>query len=82
MPKSKVTIHCLDCPFYSGVQCHGHGEYWGHCSKIEEAYKILEMRIDDDHYITSGMRDICFDDSECKFLAWRMFEIKSFGKGK
>ena len=24
---------CKNCPHYTGVFCHGHGEYWGECKK-------------------------------------------------
>lgn len=30
--KEGKKILCKDCPFYSGVQCHGHGDYWAECN--------------------------------------------------
>ena len=27
---------CENCIFYTGVQCHGHGDFWGTCNLIEK----------------------------------------------
>ena len=24
---------CKGCKYYTGIQCHGHGDYWGECKK-------------------------------------------------
>lgn len=24
---------CKNCHYYTGIQCHGHGDYWGECKK-------------------------------------------------
>lgn len=30
--KNKIKT-CSNCHFFTGIQCHGHGEYWGECKK-------------------------------------------------
>ena len=34
-------IKCKNCPYYSGIQCHGHGEYWASCTLIESLRNTL-----------------------------------------
>ena len=36
-----MEINCKDCIFYSGIQCHGHGEFWGECNLYEQVRSIL-----------------------------------------
>ena len=28
-------LKCKDCIYYTGIQCHGHGDYWGECNLLE-----------------------------------------------
>lgn len=34
-------LKCKDCPYYTGIKCHGHGEFWATCSYIDSLRKIL-----------------------------------------
>lgn len=38
--KQDVQMKCINCPHYSGVQCHGHGDYWAECELINQLEKI------------------------------------------
>lgn len=54
---------CKDCPFYSGVECHGHGDFWGECSlawSVLKKFKAFDVDVD-------IWTSICYDDTECKF---------------
>lgn len=52
---------CKDCSFYSGVICHGHGEFWGNC-------KLLKLVSCLDSYIsTITYKAIVYDESTCLF---------------
>ena len=42
MARVKEQIECKKCPFNSGVQCHGHSEYWAECKLLVQNAKILE----------------------------------------
>ena len=35
---------CENCKFYTGVQCHGHGDFWGNCTLIQQAINILDPK--------------------------------------
>lgn len=37
---------CKNCKFYTGVLCHGHGEFWGECKLINLLCSELEENID------------------------------------
>lgn len=52
---------CKDCSFYSGVKCHGHGDFWGNCN-------LLKLVSSLDSYIsTITYKAIVYDESTCLF---------------
>lgn len=38
-------MKCKNCKYYTGVQCHGHGDYWGDCKLIESLYSRFDKSI-------------------------------------
>ena len=38
--KKDVLMKCVNCPHYSGIQCHGHGDYWAECELLNQLEKI------------------------------------------
>lgn len=59
---------CKNCIHYSGIECHGHGDFWGTCYLLMNCYKDLKSTYDS---IIDCDLDcfncICYDDSICKF---------------
>lgn len=59
---------CKNCKYYTGVECHGHGDFWGSCKLLLKIYNQLEKTYDDwldcDLDITKA---ICYDDTICIF---------------
>lgn len=41
MENNIKEIKCKDCVFYSGVQCHGHGDYWAECNLLNDLRKLF-----------------------------------------
>lgn len=56
-------MKCKECVFYSGIKCHGQGEFWGECRLIEDFIKFNNIEYDE-YDVWSGIR---FDDSKCIF---------------
>lgn len=59
---------CKNCIYYSGIQCHGHGDYWGTCYALMTRYKDLKNSYDS--FIDCDLdvfKCICYDDTICKF---------------
>lgn len=50
MKKQIEQIKCKKCPYYTGIQCHGHGEYWGECALIKAQRKIIAKLIGESPY--------------------------------
>ena len=69
-------LTCEECPFYTDIQCHGHGEFWGECILINQAYKNLEKRCGKSRHISVGFRNVCYDDTECLFIKYKIFEVE------
>ena len=70
---------CKDCLYYSGIQCHGHGEFWGECNIFSHIYNFLE----DYHkyYLDSDLDPwicVCYDDTICKF--YELLRNKNYEK--
>ena len=44
-------LKCKNCPYYSGVQCHGHGEFWGDCKLMYPVYDLIyKYNVEDNIY--------------------------------
>lgn len=59
---------CKNCLYYTGVRCHGHGEYWGECQLLCQLYNELEKTFD--NWLDSDLdcwKLVCYDDTICKF---------------
>lgn len=59
---------CKNCKHYTGVECHGQGEFWGSCKLLLNIYNQLEKTYDD--WLDSDLdiiKCICYDDTICKF---------------
>lgn len=39
-------MNCKNCVYYTGVKCHGHGDFWGNCNVIDKLLNQLEKVID------------------------------------
>lgn len=53
---------CENCKYYTGIQCHGHGEFWGNCTLINNLQSELDPKYKNSSVwasVTSG---------ECKIL--------------
>lgn len=52
-------LNCGNCPYYTGIECHGHGDFWGSCrlKALEKNYK----------YGYWGYDCICYDETICKY---------------
>lgn len=50
---------CSFCPFYSGVQCRGQGDFWGTCS-------IYGYIIKD----SCSFDDVVYDNTKCKVFEY------------
>lgn len=59
---------CINCKHYTGIECHGHGEFWGSCKLLLKMYNQLEKTYNDwlDCDLDINI-SICFDDTICKF---------------
>lgn len=44
---NKKLKYCKDCKFFTGVQCHGHGEFYGFCKKCKNVHDWSDVRYDD-----------------------------------
>lgn len=79
----EIAIKCKNCPYYTGVECHGHGEFYGICTIFQDKIKVMEMlfqKLDGDNalflsYKGGAFSDVCNDDSSCKF-----FVLKDYRK--
>lgn len=70
------VLHCKDCPYFSGIECHGHGEYYGSCGLMTTAIKYLSRLFDcsDKHlYITKRNCFYLLEDSVCPFFHFVSF---------
>lgn len=56
-------MKCSDCVFYSGIQCHGHGDFWGSCGLIDLFVHSNHL----DYHDYDVWSDVCDDDDDCKF---------------
>lgn len=68
-------MKCKDCIYYTGVKCHGHGEYWGNCDILESLLRYVK-KVTNCDYISTGFNDIVYDDTECLILKKMGFEVK------
>lgn len=69
-------IKCIKCPFYSGEECCGHGDYHGSCGLVSLFSKVAEKSFncwEFDVYLkgSSSSWDTCIDDESTCLL----FEI-------
>lgn len=62
--KRNNNMKCKECIYYSGVQCHGHGEFWGTCQLLDNLFKYMERTKQCD-YIKTDFKDILDDNTEC-----------------
>lgn len=65
---------CKNCIFYTGVQCHGHGDFWGTCNLIEKIISEYEEEIDKYNDKQKNLENkilyyhsICYDETNCMF---------------
>lgn len=71
MEKKILPLKCKDCPYYTGVRSHGHGEYWGECGLMIKLSKEFAKYCGVSHYsvLPSWFEDswgcVCDDDSSC-----------------
>ena len=72
-------IKCKECIYYTGVQCHGHGEYWGSCKVASQIYKMLEI-ITDKHLTTDKLPEYLNDESICPFVKEWLGYDGNYGK--
>lgn len=64
------SLTCKNCVYYTGVQCHGHGDYWGECSLITNTAKMIAKCNNVDEYdlkfkYLDVCDTICYDDTKC-----------------
>ena len=59
-------MKCKDCKFYTGIQCHGHGDYWGHCTINYDKNDLWN--------------NVCYDNTECKCEDKRINKDLMFNK--
>lgn len=70
-------IKCGKCPYFTGIQCHGHGEFWGDCNAINMIRKMIATSNNINQYDiklknTKGRFDeILYEDSD-----YILFKIK------
>lgn len=64
MKKSKLK-YCKGCKYYTGILCHGHGDFWGQCRKYKG----------DDPW-----GDVCYDDTLCPYYKGNLEEIERLKK--
>lgn len=63
-------LKCGNCPFFSGVHCQGHGDYWGECNLINVLKIIFADKFKCSVYdivLRNGLYDfgMCVDESTC-----------------
>lgn len=79
----KIDIKCCNCPYYTGIQCHGHGDFWGTCTILHDKRKVMKILFekhdgDNASYLCDkggAFSDVRYDDSTCKF-----FELEDYNK--
>ena len=55
-------IKCENCTYYTGTQCHGHGEYYGSCKLAEKIKKLLELETDK-ILVSNNLPEFIYDES-------------------
>ena len=68
----KIKIKCKECPYYTGIQCHGHGDYWGECTLYEDKHKVLKAIFEKEDGLYVDHKDVWSltrnDNSTCAFF--------------
>lgn len=71
------NFKCKECMYFTGVQCHGHGEFWGSCKLIDEFIQYFDFT-HDKHHLSCLYNDIVFDDTECIIIKKIGFKISKY----
>lgn len=74
----KIEIKCKNCPYYTGLQCHGHGDYWGECTLYQDKAKLLQKLFEtkDTYFHEKDVWALIrYDEDTCKF-----FELVKYDK--
>lgn len=67
-------MKCKDCPNFSGIQCHGHGDFWGTCHLYNSITKFI-VKNNNAWYVTHKNIPYLYEDSECYFEKLLIDEI-------
>lgn len=74
----KKFITCGNCPYFTGVQCHGHGEFWGECSLLEFLIRYFKLQYKGTFYDIQVKKSLFYklgylgECSHCAFLNGRV----------
>ena len=63
-------MNCKNCIFFSGIECHGHGDFWGECDLLKFFIKCNKLTYRDyDVWST-----VCYEETQCKLS--KLLKIK------
>lgn len=74
MEKNKKELKCKNCIYYTGITCHGHGDYWGECGLLINMRKLFSKIFNVYEYdikrkgSNSCWDNILDDNSKCMFF--------------
>lgn len=72
-------MKCKNCIYFSGIECHGHGDFWGSCNYLNQLFKYIK-KVTNCDYISTGLKDIVYDNTDCIILKKFGFEVKKINE--
>lgn len=72
-------MKCKECMYYTGVQCHGHGEFWGSCQLLNNLFTYMEKTKKCD-YVSNTYICMLLDDNECIIIKKMGFKPRFIGE--
>lgn len=67
-------LKCKNCPYYTGMLTHGHGEFWGECNLLKIIRNNLAIATNNYKYdikikfLKNCWEEICYDETICKLI--------------
>ena len=66
----EVFMNCKNCIFFSGIECHGHGDFWGECTLLKLFIKCNKLTYRD----YDARSTVCYEETQCKLS--KLLKIK------
>lgn len=78
MKDKQYQLKCGQCPFYTGLECHGHGDFWGECDLLNQFHKYIKNCLPKDVFSGASMSTICFDDTNCHLQDKKLINLYDY----